>query len=114
MQLLRLKYCFLLYGHYNQLFMKQRSSFQIALFAFLLLVVQSTLLIHASVHDLHDDTQAACKLCLAADHLNSALASDSFNFVVTPVTATDITTPYLSYIAFFKASSPLPRAPPFV
>ncbi len=94
--------------------MKQRSSLQIVLVAFLLLVVQSTLLIHASVHDLYDDTQTTCELCLAADHLSPALPSGSVDFVTTPVIGTEIITPYLFYIASFKASSPLPRAPPFV
>ncbi len=94
--------------------MKQRLSIHIALVAFLLLLTQSMLLIHASVHDLHNDTQASCELCLAADNLNSALASSSLGFVVAPIVAVENPTPYFTYVASFKASSPLPRAPPVI
>ena len=93
--------------------MKQQSSIRIVLLALLFLLTQSMLLIHASEHDLHDDAQATCNLCLVADNLNSTLPNSTFDFGVPPITAED-SRPYLSYIASFKARSSLPRAPPVI
>ena len=92
--------------------MKQRFSIQIGLAVFFLLLTQSMLLLHASEHQLHNANQVDCKVCQVSDNLNSPLASGTFDFAVTPVKVVEIAIPSFPYIASFKASSPLPRAPP--
>ena len=92
--------------------MKQRFSIQIGLAVFFLLLTQSMLLLHVSEHQLHNANQVDCKICQVADNLNSPLASSTFDFAVTPAKVVEIATPSFSYLAVFKASSPLPRAPP--
>ena len=92
--------------------MKQRFSIQVGLAVFFLLLTQGMLLLHVSEHQLHNANQIDCKICQVADNLNSPLASGSFVFAVTPVNIVEIAIPSFSYLALFKASSPLPRAPP--
>ena len=79
----------------------------------LLVLTQTLLLIHTSVHVLDTDSTTTCELCLAADHLNSSLISDHFHALAAPLT--HYVVPFVStpYLRTFKASSPLPRAPPF-
>ena len=92
--------------------MQKRTHSRIFLFALLFLLAETLSLIHASTHAIYGDGEGMCELCLVADNLNSALTVDAFEFVSVLFIAFIIGLLCTSYIALFKASSPLPRAPP--
>jgi len=94
--------------------MRKPSYIKAGLFIALLVLTQSLLLIHASVHALQTDNTATCELCLAADNLGASHVGGQFEFVAQPLTVLFITLPSTSYLGSFQPQSPLPRAPPSV
>jgi len=90
------------------------------LFALILLLTQTLLLVHASIHhsiyhnDQHSDGDEHCELCMAADHIGHGLALGVSAWVFSTFSLALENTVFVPQLFAFIASSPLPRAPPLV
>lgn len=92
--------------------MFKRSNIHTILLALLFLLTEMLLIVHASTHDLYNDGDTDCELCVAAGVMGTALTSHAFEFVSTPVIVIITIAVYTPHLAVFEAASPLPRAPP--
>jgi len=85
------------------------------LFALILLLTQTLLLVHTSIHNSqHSGDKAPCELCSVANNLGHGLTLDISPWVFSTFSLTLETTFFVPQLFRFIPSSPLPRSPPLV